>query len=423
MSILVLSVSHKTAPMEVLSRFTLEPTGVTKLAQSLTDSAYIDEAAVLSTCNRTEIYVAPTKFHGGLGTVVNELSSAVGVPVEAVQESCAVFYDEAAVSHCFSMAAGLESLVVGEHQILGQTKQALTASQQAGTVGTALNSLFQQSLRVAKRVHTETEVGSAGRSLITAAVDRLEMLGVPVAGTEAVVVGAGSMASLAAHTVAALGARVSVVNRTLPKAERVAAAVGGRARPITELDDAIRTADVLVTCTGARSLTLGPQRIAHTSLRGIIDLALPNDVAEEVGDLPGVTLVNLNGLVHGGFDAASAQQVTAARELVAGEVSDFLGSRRAAAVTPTVVALRTMAAEVMELELNRLDTRIPELDPAVRTEVAQTVRRVVEKLLHQPTVRVKELSADPNNPDYAAALRELFALDSQTVTAVSEVDR
>lgn len=416
LSILVVSLSHRTAPMDLLGRLSLGADASGKLTQALVAGEHVDEAVVLSTCNRLEVYAAVTRFHGGLGAATTELAGITGVSVDEIQDNCAVFYDEAAVSHCFAVAAGLDSMVAGEHQILGQVRTAYTTAQGSGTVGTSLNSLFQQGLRVAKRVQTETRAGSAGRSVVTAGLTALQQRGVDLAGRRVLVVGAGSMASLAAHTAADQGASITCVNRTLAKAERLAAAVGGTARPLTELDAALAEADVLISCTGARGLRITADQIAATQITGVLDLALPADVEEAVGALPGVRLVSLANLA----EAADQTDLDDAEDLVLGEVRDFLGLRRAAAVAPTVVALRTMATEVMTAELGRLDARLPELDERERREIEQTVRRVVEKLLHQPTVRVKELAAQPDSPDYAAALRELFALEAATIDAVSQ---
>ncbi|NNG20786.1 glutamyl-tRNA reductase [Naumannella sp. ID2617S] len=417
MSILVVSLSHKTAPMDLLGRLTLDTDSAEALGRELIGGEFVDEAVVLSTCNRLEVYASVSRFHGALADATNQLAASTGVEVELVQDNCSIFYDEAAVSHCFSVASGLDSMVAGEHQILGQMRQAYASAQRGGTAGTALNALFQQGLRVAKRVQTETRAGSAGRSVVSAGLDELEGSGVGLAGARVLVVGAGSMAALAAHTVAQRGARVVCVNRTLARAEKLAEAVGGHARPLTELDAAIADTDVLITCTGARGLRITPGQLIAGAVRGVLDLALPADVDPAVGDLPEVALVSLETLAQSpsaGTDLADAEA------LVLGEVGDFLGLRRAAAVAPTVVALRSMATEVMQTELARLDARMPGLGEKERHEIEQTVRRVVEKLLHQPTVRVKELAALPDSPDYAAALRELFALDAAMVDIVSQ---
>ncbi|SDR77542.1 glutamyl-tRNA reductase [Friedmanniella luteola] len=421
MSILVVSVSHRSTSVGMLSRLAMGATATAQLAEQLVASDHVDEAVVLSTCNRTELYASVSRFHGGLDDAVAALAALAGLSVTELRTLCAVFFDEGAVAHTFSVAAGLDSVVVGESQILGQVRTALSVCQDAGTVGTVLNSLFQQALRVGKRVQTETGIGSAGRSLVTAAYDLLATERGSLEGRRVLVVGAGQMAGLAARTAAAAGAQVSCANRTLVKAERLAESVGGRAVPLDQLDAALADTDVLVTCTGARSMTIGAGQLAGTPVTGVVDLALPPDVSEDVHTL-GISLVNLDRLVAGRDDDTGSSEVAEARALVRAEVRDFLGLRRAAQVAPTVVALRSMASEVVAGEMSRLSSRLPTLGERERDEVQRTVRRVVDKLLHQPTVRVQELSTDPDAVDYAAALRELFALDPQSVAAVMSAE-
>ena len=417
MSILVVSVSHKSTSVSDLAQLALDASASAKLAEQLIGSEHIDEAVVLSTCNRTELYASVSRFHGALDDATQALADMAGLRPGELRSLCAVFFDEGAVAHTFSVASGLDSLVVGESQILGQVKAALTLSQAHETVGTVLNSLFQQAIRVGKRVHTETGIGAAGRSLISAAYRLLtDELGA-LDGQRVLVVGAGAMAGLAARTAATDGAMVTCANRTLARAERLAEAVGGKAVPLADLSQALAETDVLVTCTGARTFTIGVDDLAGTPVRGIVDVALPADVAPEV-TAHGVCLVNLDRLVTDQPDSASAQEIEDARDLVREEVASFLGLRRAAQVAPTVVALRSMASAVVAGELRRLEARLPQLDDHEREQIQRSMRRIVDKLLHTPTVRVQELSAEPDAVDYAAALRVLFALDPQAVAAV-----
>ena len=381
MSILVVSVSHRSTSVGMLSRLAMDAASTARLAEQLVASDHVDEAVVLSTCNRTELYASVSRFHGGLDDAVTALAELAGLSVAELRTLCAVYFDEGAVAHTFSVTAGLDSVVVGESQILGQVRTALSLCQDAGTVGTVLNSLFQQALRVGKRVQAETGIGSAGRSLVTAAYDLLAGERGGLAGRRVLVVGAGQMAGLAARTAAAAGAQVSCANRTLAKAERLAESVGGRAVPLDQLDVALAETDVLVTCTGARSMTIGADQLAGTPVTGVVDLALPPDVSEDVHTL-GISLVNLDRLVAGRDDETGSTEVTEARELVRSEVRDFLGLRRAAQVAPTVVALRSMASEVVASEMARLGSRLPALGDRERDEVQRTVRRVVDKLLH-----------------------------------------
>jgi glutamyl-tRNA reductase len=417
MSILVVSVSHKSTSVSHLAQLALDSHTSAKLAEQLVGSEHIDEAVVLSTCNRTELYTSVSRFHSALDDATQALADVAGLRPGELRSLCAVFFDEGAVAHAFSVAAGLDSLVVGESQILGQVKSALTLGQGHETVGTVLNSLFQQAIRVGKRVHSETGIGSAGRSLVSAAYRLLTDEIGGLAGRRVLVVGAGAMAGLAARTAAAEGAAVTCANRTLARAERLAESVGGKAVALSDLSEALAATDVLVTCTGARTLTIGMEDLAGTPVRGVVDLALPADVAPQVVER-GIRLVNLDRLVTDQPDAASTEEVEAARALVREEVANFLGLRRAAQVAPTVVALRSMASDVVTNELRRLESRLPDLDDHEREQIQRSMRRIVDKLLHAPTVRVQELSSEPDTVDYAAALRELFALDPQTVAAV-----
>jgi glutamyl-tRNA reductase len=374
MSILVVSVSHKSTSVSHLAQLALDTATSAKLAEHLVGSEHIDEAVVLSTCNRTELYASVSRFHGALDDATEALADVAGLRPGELRSLCAVFFDEGAVAHTFSVASGLDSLVVGESQILGQVKNALTLGQAHETVGTVLNSLFQQAIRVGKRVHTETGIGAAGRSLITAAYGLLaEELG-PLQGRRVLVVGAGAMAGLAARTAAADGALVTCANRTLTRAERLAETVGGEAVPLAALPNALAASDVLVTCTGARTLTIGVADLAGTPVRGVVDLALPADVTPDVVE-HGICLVNLDRLVTDQPDAASAQEIEDARELVRDEVVHFLGLRRAAQVAPTVVALRSMASDVVAGELRRLEARLPQLDDHEREQIQRSMRR------------------------------------------------
>jgi glutamyl-tRNA reductase len=417
MSILVVSVSHKSTSVSHLGQLALDSQASAKLAEQLVDSEHINEAVVLSTCNRTELYASVSRFHGALDDATQALADVAGLRPGELRSSCAVFFDEGAVAHTFSVASGLDSLVVGESQILGQVKNALALSQAHETVGTVLNSLFQQAIRVGKRVHTETGIGTAGRSLVSAAYGLLNEEVGELAGRRVLVVGAGAMAGLAARTAAADGASVTCANRTLARAERLAEAVGGKAVALSDLPDALAATDVLVTCTGARTLTIGVEDLAGTPVRGVVDLALPADVAPEVAEHD-ICLVNLDRLVTDQPDGASAQEIDDARDLVLEEVANFLALRRAAQVAPTVVALRSMASDVVSAELRRLEARLPQLSDHERQQVQRSMHRIVDKLLHAPTVRVQDLSSEPDAVDYADALRKLFALDPQTVAAV-----
>ena len=429
MSVLVVGVSHKTAPVAVLERLALDADGVDKLVENVMACEHVLEATALTTCNRVEVYAEVERFHGSVESVSRLLCEIADEAPEDVVPHLYVHYDDGAVSHVFGVAAGLDSMVIGESQILGQVRHALRTGQESGTVGPALNVLFQQALRVGKRVHAETDVQRAAPSLVSLALDRAAAHIGPVAGKRVQVVGAGSMAGLAVATVSRLGAaEVVVASRTEANARRLAEQYDGRAVPLTDVQEALADSDLLVSCTGATGVVLPLAVVAAARENAerplaVIDLALPHDVDPAVADLPGVSLFGLARLAQEVNEGDVATDVAAVREIVAQEIAAFLAARRSATVTPTVVALRTMATGIVEAEMQRLTSRLPELDPDVRAELEQAVRRVADKLLHQPTVRVKELAINETGAvSYAAALAELFALDPDAVEAVTRAE-
>ncbi len=417
MSVLVVGISHRSAPVSLLERVAVDPEGAAKLAKDVAAGEHVTETAVIATCNRLEIYADVDRFHGSVEELSGLLVERAGRSTEALLPHLYVHYDDGAVSHLFQVAAGLDSMAVGEAQILGQTRDALARGQEGGTVGPALNVLFQQALRVGKRAHAETGIDQAAPTLVSAALDRVG----DVAGRRTLVVGAGSIASLATATLVRRGASdVVVVNRTPDRASRLAAEHGVRAAALADLVAEVADADIVVTCTGSTGVLLTTEMVADLGRPlDVVDLALPHDVEPGVGELPGVTLVTLADLADDLADSHAGAEVEAVREIVTQEVAAFLGARRQANVTPTVVALRSMATGVVDAELARLMARLPDLDDATRAEVLRSMRRVADKLLHQPTVRVKELANEEGAVSYAAALAELFALDPDAVEAVT----
>jgi glutamyl-tRNA reductase len=287
--------------------------------------------------------------------------------------------------------------------------------------------LFQQALRVGKRSRAETDIDSAAPTLVGAALDRAARHGVEVRGSRVAVVGAGSMAGLATATVARRGAaEIVVVNRTAERAERLADEYAGRAAALADLPDVLAAADVVMACAGAAGLLISRDMVeaARTDGRPVVflDLALPHDVDPAVTELEGVSRLDLADLAEE-LDASDAgREVAEVRRIVTEEVAAFLAARRSASVTPTVVALRSMATSVVDAEMERLDHRLPDLTPEEREEVLRAVRRVADKLLHEPTVRVKELANETGAVSYATALAELFALDQDAVEAVTRVE-
>ncbi|MEV6108450.1 glutamyl-tRNA reductase [Streptomyces sp. NPDC051940] len=439
MSVLVVGLSHRSAPVSLLERVSLSRDAQAKLIADALGAEPVAEAALLATCNRVELYAAVDKFHAGVAELSTLLAQHTGVGLEELTPYLYVHYEDRAVHHMFSVGCGLDSMVVGEGQILGQIKDALGLAQELHSAGRLLNELFQQALRVGKRAHSETGIDRAGQSLVTFGLEQLA--GGPhvqswAAGKRALVIGAGSMSSLAAATLARAGVTELVIaNRTFARARHLAESLADagsgvtvRAVPIAAMGAELAEADVAVSCTGATGLVLTAEAVqealgGRTDRRlAVLDLAMPRDVDAAVHRLPGVHFVDIETLAEASADAPMAADVDLVRGIVSAEVAAFGAAQRAATITPTVVALRTMAADVVEAEMARLNGRLPELDDRARAEITQTVRRVVDKLLHAPTVRVKQLAGTPGGADYADALRKLFDLDQEAVAAVSRAD-
>jgi len=379
---------------------------------------------VIATCNRVEIYADVDRFHGSVEELSRLLVERSGETTEAMLPHLYVHYDDGAVSHLFQVAAGLDSMAVGEGQILGQTRDALLLGQELGSVGPSLNVLFQQALRVGKRSRAETDIDRVAPTLVSAALDRAARHGGDVAGRRVVVIGAGAMAGLATATVSRRhAASVTVVNRTPDRALRLAQEYDGRAATLAELPAVLAEADVVIACAGASGLLITREMVEAALTDGrsmvFVDLALPHDVDPDVVTLAGVTRLDLVAMADELESSDVGGEVAAVRRIVTDEVAAFLAARRSASVTPTVVALRSMATSVVDAEMDRLDHRLPGLDPDARDEVLRTVRRVADKLLHEPTVRVRELANEDGAVSYAAALAELFALDPEAVDAVT----
>lgn len=403
-----------------------------KIVDQVLQSPLVTEAMVLSTCNRVEVYAVVDAFHGGLSVIGQVLSDHSGMSMGDLTKYAYVRYAEAAVEHLFAVTSGLDSAVVGEAQVLGQVRRAYAAAEANRSVGRILHELAQRALSVGKRVHTETGIDAAGASVVSVALGMAGRRIGGLAGRNAVVVGAGAMGALSAKSLARGGVeRIDIVNRSLPNAQRLAQtiAAGGVTTNAVALEDlagVLADADVVVCCTGAVRPVVSLADV-HNALAGgpeprglvICDLGMPRDVDPAVVGLPGVWVVDMDRVQREPSARAAACDAEAARQIVAAEVASYLAGQRMAEVTPTVTALRQRAADVVEAELLRLDNRVPELDGSMRDEVARTVRRVVDKLLHAPTVRVKQLASAPGGDSYAEALRELFELDPQAVDAVA----
>jgi glutamyl-tRNA reductase len=421
-NLLSVGASYRTADVSTLEQLTIAEDAVPGLLQKLVSQPYIGEAVVLSTCNRVEIYAAVSGFHGGLGDVCNVLSEVSGIPATDLAGHLYVHYDEAAVLHSFKVSAGLDSMVVGEAQILGQLRDAYHAASEADTAGRLLHELMQQALRVGKRAHAETGIDKAGQSVVTAALEVAASHLGPLEGRTALVIGAGAMGALSVATLTRAGVGpVQISNRSAARADRLAEAYSAVAVPFEELDAALREADLVITATAATEPVLTRARLAAAGPLVVLDLAVPRDVAPDAAGLPGLVVIDIDSLATSRRALPAAAETAAVEQIVSSEVEHFLGWLRGADIAPTVAALRNRAEDVVAGELRKLYSKRSEFTDEQRADVSRTLHRVVQQLLHSPTVRVRQLAAEPGGDQYATLLRELFDLDVPHATQADAV--
>jgi glutamyl-tRNA reductase len=422
-----------------LERAVVRGDTLAKLVVDLARTGPVAEVFVLSTCNRLEVYADVDRFHAGVAAISELVARHCGIPDRELARYLYVHYEDGAVSHLLAVACGLDSMVVGDEQILGQVRSAIRLAAELGAIGRVLGGLGRVALRAGKRTRAETGIGRTGASLLSLAIEQaapglapgrgVAAPGVPgLAGRDVLVVGAGSMSALAVARAGRDGAgSITVANRTRPHAQRLAARSGVAATRViglAALPAALAAADVVICCTGAAGPVITADMVPAGRRENLVflDLAMPRDVQPAVASLPGVAVIGLDTLAGHGM-AAGAGDVAAARAIMTAERAAYQSAIDAARVAPVVAALRAKAAGVADAELARLAGRLSAEGVSGRAldEIARTVRRVAAKLLHSPTVRVKQLAGSAQGEDYAAALRILFDLDPRAVDALTGV--
>jgi glutamyl-tRNA reductase len=418
-SVVVIGLNHRTAPLDLLERTAIDSARLPKILHDLCARQHLSEAVVLSTCNRTEVYAVAERFHAGYEDVRNFFSDLSFLPAAEFAGHLYVHYDDAAVTHLFSVAAGLDSAVLGESEILGQVGDAWERARAEGSTASALNSLFRHALEVGKRVRTETGIGRGITSVAQAAVAMAnERLGT-LAGRRVLLLGAGEMAEGMAVAIAAAGAvDISVANRTWDTAKELAARFGGESVRLSDLPTELTRADLLLTSTGATAIMLEHSDVAAAMARRdgrpllIVDIAMPRDVDPTAGDIDGVTLLDMDDLrrfVDAGL-AERHREATRARVVIEEELTRYRSLTTAREAAPLVTALRDHAESIRQSELSRLDNRLARLDDEQRAAVEALTKGIVAKLLHDPTVRLKDASGTAKGDRLAEALHDLFDL-------------
>ena len=419
MSLVVVGCNHRSTPLGLLERMTVAPDDLPKALYELAATEHLSESVLLSTCNRIEIYAYAERFHGGYADIRELLARQSGLPPETVGDELYAHHDADAVRHLFGVAAGLDSVVVGEHEILGQVRDAWQSARAEGTVGTVLEPLFRRAVETGKRARSATGIARGIASLSHAAVALAEARLAGLADRRVLVIGAGDVATGTLKSLADAGAGdIAVANRTPERAEAAAQLCGGRAVALDELDSALVDADVVITTTGATDIVLEHSDINGVMTRRssaellIVDVAVPRDVDPAARQLPGVTLLDMDDL--GDFvereRAGRMHEIDAVRTIVNEEVDLYLADASAREVAPLIASLRARADLLSASELDRHASRLADLSGAQRAAVESLLRGVVNKLLHEPTVRLKDAAGHARGDRLAEALRDLFDL-------------
>lgn len=445
MSLLVLGVSHRTAPMSVLDAFAFDAPTIEQLRSRVCAGEYVMGVVVLATCNRVEIIADVSGFHGGLADLGSALVDMTPFDWKELAGHLFVRFETEAYEHLFELTTGLDSMAIGEAQILGQVRTALNEARTAGTLTGDLERAVSRALEIGKRAHSETALDTVSSSLLdTALFAAREHIG-EIAGARALVVGAGAMSGLAVATLVRAGvSSITVLNRTseralrlIEHAEELAQQLGtDLTTSFTELSedalvDAIRHSNLIVSVTGARGTVIGTDTVvkamsstSEPHRRAFIDLAMPFDIEHSVADIPHVRLMGLEQLSmefaqsNLAADSRAVDALAQVRALIRQAMNQVAADKAASKINPTVVALRKRASQIIEAEYTRLVNKLgDDVTENVQAEIRKSLNRTVDKILHNPTVRVKELALTETSTDYAAALSTLFDLTATPETS------
>ena len=422
MSVLVLGLNHKTAPVELLERVAVPEDRLQKAFASVLGREHVSEAVILSTCNRVEVYASVSRYHGGLSDLRGFMGEWAGLAPEDFVGHTYDYFDEGAAAHLFAVASGMDSMVVGERQINLQVKQAFKAAQGEQAVGRLLQKLFSQTLHAARRVRTETRIGEGGASMVDLGLElAADDLGT-LEGRDVLVIGAGKIGGMAAGRLAERVGTVRVANRSPDRAGRLVERLGAGARSVAmrEVGTVLADVDLVVASTGSPSPLVtralldrsAPGGVADRSGRPLVllDLGVPRDIDPALSAVPGVTVRNVEDLRGVITSGPSSAEFDRAGGIIAEEAAGYAAWRRSVNAEPTIRALRARAESVRRTELDRLAPRLGELDDRQREAVEALSRGIVNTLLHEPTVRLKRLVDGEDAGQHALALRELFDL-------------
>ncbi len=419
MSIVVIGINHRTSSLDLLEKVTVSREAMPAVLNALVACSDIREVVVLSTCNRTEVYAAVERFHAAYDHIRDFFCGLSGLSIEEVGEHLYSQHEDLAASHLFSVTSGLDSAVLGETEIVGQVRDSWDISMKEGASRSTLNLLFRHALEVGKRARTETGISRSTASVSHAAVEMAEEIHGSLQGARVLVVGAGEVGEGVAAALSRRGASlVTVINRTRARGEALAEKVGAVVVEFDELHTHLGNVDVVLTCTGGGEhiITVDRLRSSRQNTKEallIVDIALPRDVESAVAEMDGVTLRDLHDLrdwAARGIEqrATEAEEV---RRIIGEEVKRFIVDQSARQAAPLVAQLREAAESIRVAELARFSSRLADLSPEQQEVIDSVTKGIIAKLLHSPSVHLREAAGTPQGERLAAAVRDLFSLD------------
>ena len=423
MSIVVVGLNHKTSPISLLERLAIPDERHAKALAELMHCDHVTEGAILSTCNRVEVYASVTKFHPGAQALRNFLSDFCHVAPEDFSDHLYTYFDEGAVSHLFRVAASVDSLIVGESEILGQVRRAIAFAEDEESVGRNLRRAFSQALTVGKRARTETEIARNPVSISSAAVElaRRTFAEKSLEDKKVVIVGAGKMGRLAVQSLQAAGATgTTVVNRSEDRAQSLADTYGVETRTFGDLQDVIAEADIVICSTTATGSVLdyttaraAMERRNRPDALIIVDIAVPRDVEPSVGEIDNLVLrdiEDLRALVDNNMGGRLGE-ISKVEDIIGAELERFTRWERALEIAPAIARLVDRSEAMRSSELERFKSQLGELTPEQSEAIDQMTRRIVNKILHSPLSKSREIASSTQGHVYLEALYELFELD------------
>ena len=419
MSVIVVGLNHRTVPLDLFEKMTVPEAKLPKALADLSSRENISESVILSTCNRIEIYAYAEKFHGAYQDIRNFLSEISHVAPEDFSDHLIGLFGSDAVEHLFKVSSGIDSAVIGEHEILGQVRSAWELAIEEQAVGTVLNSLFRHSLEVGKRARSETSISRNITSVSQAAVAMADKQLNGLIGKRVLVVGAGEMGEGMAKSLHAGGiTELRVANRTWDRAVETAERLNGKPVRLDELPQNLTEVDLLLTSTGATAAILeyGDLDEAARQREGrellIVDIAVPRDVDPAAAELDGVTLLDMDDLREFAEKGIRAREkeVSSVKEIINEELERFSNLFSARSVAPIVTQLHSRAEEIRNAELQKLFRKFPELTSEQLKGIETLTSVIANTLIHEPTVRLKDAAGTPKGERLSEALQDLFDL-------------